>query len=158
MKTLAWIIIILLIAWGLYALLDKAPVTPVTTNNTNIESNSTTTINTASSTPVTPKTVTITYTDTGFSPKSIEINKGDTVKFVNNSSSGMWVASAMHPTHTVYDGTTLQAHCAPGATLSFDSCKSIPDGSSYSFTFEKIGTWGYHNHAASSFFGNVVVK
>ena len=66
----------------------------------------------------------------------------------------MWVASAQHPTHTAYAGTSLSQHCDDATDTSFDQCKS---GSSYSFTFNKAGTWAYHNHSNSSHFGRVLV-
>ena len=46
----------------------------------------------------------VTYTDTGFAPLSVTIKKGTTVTFVNESSRGMWVASAVHPTHQLLPG------------------------------------------------------
>jgi plastocyanin len=69
----------------------------------------------------------------------------------------MWVASAMHPAHVVYDGTTKDAHCAAGYTgpVPFDQCAS---GTSYSFTFTKAGEWKYHNHVNASQFGSVTVQ
>jgi len=105
-----------------------------------------------------PALITVTYSQSGFSPSKVTVKKGETVKFVNQSSSGMWVGSAMHPTHAVYDGTTLEEHCAIGATASFDSCKDIKNGESYSFTFGQIGSWNYHNHSGSNHYGTVVVE
>ncbi|HEX2613926.1 MAG TPA: plastocyanin/azurin family copper-binding protein, partial [Nitrososphaera sp.] len=97
----------------------------------------------------------VTYnSSTGFSPKNVTINKGDTVKFVAESGS-MWVGSDEHPNHTEYDGTSRQQHCATGSSTSFDQCAT---GSTYSFTFNKVGTFDYHNHMAASFGGVVIVK
>src|SRR5437868_6984243 len=50
----------------------------------------------------TPKTYEVTLTDSGFSPSDLTVKAGDTVTWKNQSSSAMWVASAMHPTHTTY--------------------------------------------------------
>ena len=66
----------------------------------------------------------------------------------------MWIASAVHPTHSVYSGTTLAEHCNGTSGTSFDQCK---DASVYSFTFSKIGTWNYHNHLNPADFGTVIV-
>lgn len=98
-----------------------------------------------------PKTVTITYTDAGFSPANITINKGDTVKFVNNSSSDMWPASAMHPTHLAYPE---QSSCFAGK---FDGCH-VTKGNSYSMKFNLVGAWGYHDHLNASKFGKITVQ
>ncbi len=104
----------------------------------------------------TPSEVTITYTDQGFSPQNVSVAEGQTVTWVNQSSGSMWVASAAHPDHTVYDGTSRSAHCAAGYSgpVPFDECSA---GASYRFTFDKAGTWKYHNHADASKFGSVTV-
>lgn len=165
MKTLTWVVIIILAGFGIYWLSNRDNENVVTNTYNNVDNSvSTTTINISTTGTSTnqvsskAKTVTVTYSATGFSPSPVNINKGDTVKFVNNSDSNMWVGSANHPSHTVYDGTTLSEHCATGATPSFDSCKNLSKGQSYSFTFDKVGTWNYHNHSSSSKFGSVVVK
>jgi plastocyanin len=92
----------------------------------------------------TPKTVTVSITSSGFSPSSITINKGDTVKFVNNDTAQHWPASDPHPTHTDYPG--------------FDALRGLSNGQSYSFTFTKLGTWGYHDHLNSARHGSVTVQ
>ena len=163
MRTLAWIIIIILVGYGIYWYSNKDDTAVInnTYNNTTETSDnrqSTTTVNIDASITPAPKTVTVIYGDNGFSPATVTIKKGDTVTFVNQSSRNMWVGSAMHPTHSVYDGTNLTSHCAAGATPSFDQCKDVSNGGSYSFTFNKTGSWGYHNHSASSHSGKVIVE
>lgn len=100
--------------------------------------------------------VTVTYTDTGFSPKTVNVPAGTTVRFVNNSTGTMWIGSNDHPTHSKYDGTTLEEHCAN--KTSFDQCGGAPAGGTYDFTFTKVGTFGYHNHAHTNSTGSVVVQ
>lgn len=102
--------------------------------------------------------VIVEYTDSGFSPQSATIKAGEAVEFINKNSGDMFVASAPHPLHDGYDGTLMSQHCAPGATPSFDSCKAVPSGGSYSFTFGKVGTWKYHNHLDPTKFGSIVVQ
>jgi len=101
--------------------------------------------------------VTVAYTDQGFSPTSVSVPLGTTVTFVNQSSRGMWVASAKHPDHTVYSGTSLSQHCPDTANSAFDECTAVASGSSFSFTFNKEGTWKYHNHVDATQFGTVIV-
>lgn len=96
----------------------------------------------------------VTYSSSGFSPSEITIRRGGTVTWRNEGGGTMWVASAMHPTHTTYSGTTLQEHCDTLSNDSFDQCQN---GGTYSFTFDKVGTWAYHNHSQSSHFGRVIV-
>ena len=103
--------------------------------------------------------VTITYTDAGFSPNSISIPRGATVTWVNQSSRSMWVATNPHPSHTGYDQTSRSQHCATGYTgaKTPDECKSDAKGASYSFTFDKTGQWGYHNHVLANDSGTIIV-
>lgn len=81
--------------------------------------------------------------DGGFSPKEIKVKKGGEVVWVNKSSRAVWPASAIHPTHLIYPG--------------FDAKKEINPGESYSFKFEKVGSWKYHDHLNPSSFGTVNV-
>lgn len=91
------------------------------------------------------KTVpTVEYSSQGFSPQTVTIKSGMTVTWTNKNADGMWVASDPHPTHTDYPG--------------FDALKSIPTDGTYSFTFTKTGTWGYHNHLNPSQKGTVIVQ
>ena len=97
---------------------------------------------------------TIHLTANGFSPSSVTIKKGQSVTWVNDTSGSMWVASAQHPSHSVYSGTTLSEHCPNGSATAFDQCQS---GGTYTFMLDKAGTWRYHNHANPSMFGTVIV-
>jgi len=94
----------------------------------------------------------ITYTNSGFSPNPLKIRIGTTVTFKNNASKGMWVASAMHPTHKVYPTT---GGCI-GST--FDTCGEINPGASWPFKFNIVGNWKYHNHVNPSHFGAIIVE
>ncbi len=86
---------------------------------------------------------TVSYGDSGFLPKEITVKVGTNVSFLNQSSRGMWVASAVHPTHQLLPG--------------FDELTSVARGGLYEYTFVKIGTWKYHNHVNPSDTGSVVV-
>lgn len=107
-----------------------------------------------------PAFATITLTDAGFTPASVTVSKGETVRFINQSSRGMWVGSDDHPTHTDYDGTSTREHCADGTSTNgtFDQCASVATGEFWDYTFEKAGTFGFHNHVGASSKGEVVVK
>ena len=100
---------------------------------------------------------TVVYTEQGFSPKSIAVTLGTTVTFTNQSSEGMWVASAAHPTHTMYSGTSLSQHCPDTTNSAFDACAAVAPDGLFSFTFNKEGTWKYHDHADASQTGIVIV-
>ena len=83
-------------------------------------------------------------TDDGFEPATLTVSSGDTVTFENDSSDDSWPASDVHPTHQDYPG--------------FDAKKPLLPGDSYSFTFTKTGTWGYHNHLEPDVKGTIVVQ
>jgi len=102
----------------------------------------------------------VTLTDTGFTPTTVTIGVGETVRFTNTSSRGMWVGADEHPTHTEYDGTSTREHCANGVNItgSFDQCTPIENGASWDYTFEKVGTFGFHNHVGASSVGTVTVN
>ena len=97
------------------------------------------------------------YTDSGYNPKELKIKLGETVVWKNQSSFGLWTASAIHPSHTIYSGTSLDEHCPDPQNTSFDQCKSGQPGQSWSFKFDKKGTWRYHNHVRASDFGTIIV-
>src|SRR3989344_341887 len=151
-KTISILIVIIVILGGWYLLKG----TPAKAPTTNTEQTPVAT-ETAATTSVASPGVTVAYTDQGFSPNSITVSLGTTVTFVNQSSGGMWVASAKHPDHTVYSGTSLSQHCPDTTNSTFDACTASAPGGSYSFTFNKEGTWKYHDHVNASQFGTVIV-
>jgi plastocyanin len=162
-KTLIIILVVIVVLIGGYFLFFNKSGTPIVENNptsaglettnpkvngTPVESGAkmeTGTVSTVKNTVNVAKKVTVNYTNSGFSPKTITIKKGDAVTFVNESSGGMSVASDPHPTHTDYP--------------EFDQFKSPEKGQkSYTFVFDKVGSWGYHNHLNPSMVGTVVVE
>jgi len=79
---------------------------------------------------------TIILSDKGFEPSNVTIIKGDTVTFITTTGKEFWPASDLHPTHGIYP--------------EFDPFKPVKPGASWSFKFNKIGTWKYHDHLFSS--------
>jgi len=108
-------------------------------------------------TVVVPSEAVVIYSNSGFSPGILAIKAGDTAIFRNQGQRDFWPASALHPTHAVYDGTTLNEHCGDGGS-SFDSCRGIPPGGEWEFVFNKVGTWRYHDHLNASRTGTIVVE
>ncbi|MEK7107874.1 MAG: DoxX family membrane protein [Patescibacteria group bacterium] len=94
----------------------------------------------------------VTFTDTGYSPNTLIIKNGETVVFKNQSSRTMWPASAMHPTHREYPTT---GGCL-GST--FDACKGVQPSDSWSFKFDFIGAWKYHDHLNPGNTGTIIVQ
>jgi plastocyanin len=176
MKTAYWIgaVVIVLLVLGFIVKGNSSPktMTPGTASSSESVQTATTTTNstgqgsapasgstgTVSSNTSGPKIVTVTYDGSSFSPSTVTIHIGDTIKFVDSSANPMWVASNVHPSHTQYDGTAISEHCAAGyaGPAPFDECGISK--ATYSFTFTKAGTWSYHNHLNVGASGNVVVK
>jgi plastocyanin len=100
---------------------------------------------------------TVRYTSSGFTPSNVTINKGQSVRFVDSTSQGVWVGSNDHPDHTKYDGTDTLSHCQAGERVGdpFDSCGAVE---SFVFTFDKEGSFGYHDHLDASKQGKVIVN
>jgi plastocyanin len=80
----------------------------------------------------------------GFVPATVTIRQGDTVVFENRGSSARWPASNIHPTHHIYPDFDPRAPVAPGQR--------------WAFTFDRPGTWNYHDHLAPDVAGSVVVE
>lgn len=98
-----------------------------------------------------PMQNTVIYGSAGFSPNTLTIRKGATITFQNNSTRDMRPASDPHPVHTDYP---TKGGCV-GST--FDSCRTIKPGSYWSFEFDIVGTWKYHNHLNPSDTGTIIV-
>lgn len=139
------IVVILLIIGGIIffnknqddtSVAETTPVVTITSTSTPASTN------TPATTPTTEFTVR--YTDSGYSPDTIEVPGGSTVRFTSESSNPMWTASDPHPVHTNFSA--------------FDARKSYKKGETYSFTFDKAGTYKYHNHNVPGDGGTVVVK
>lgn len=86
---------------------------------------------------------TITYTDNGFAPASINVHAGDVVKVVNNSSHNLQFSSDPHPVHTK-DTELNQQTLRPGESQTFDVTKK--------------GTFGFHDHIDSTKTGTITVE
>lgn len=86
---------------------------------------------------------TIILTADGFSPKTLTIKTGTKVTWMNQSGADATVNSSPHPTHTDYPPLNLD---------------SFQNGGTLSLTFDKLGTYKYHNHLNPSQFGSIVVE
>lgn len=93
----------------------------------------------------TAKTFTVAYQNSCYSPDNIVLTRGDTINFVNNSTNKkMWPASDNHPSHQIYP--------------EFDPGRDFAPGESWSFTFNKVGSWNYHDHNKPGCTGVITVR
>ncbi|MBI5229736.1 MAG: hypothetical protein HY981_00295 [Candidatus Magasanikbacteria bacterium] len=105
-----------------------------------------------------PQIATITYDDNGFSPTPLTVKMGTNVTFKNNSSSDFWPASAVHPTHEAYPGSSITKCETSAAKTIFDACAGVAKGTSWTFIFKEKGSWNYHDHLKAGRYGKVVVE
>lgn len=86
----------------------------------------------------------VSITKNGFSPQTIQVKKGQSITWTNTDKNPHQVASGPHPTHTNLPG--------------FDGQEALTTNDSFTFTFEKTGTFTYHDHLNPlKFQGTVVV-
>ena len=83
-------------------------------------------------------------TASGFAPNTINIKKGDSVTWVNEDSQYHWPASDIHPTHEIYS--------------EFDPKEPLAPGEAWAFSFEKVGTWSFHDHLRPGWTGTGTVE
>ncbi|MBI2329823.1 cupredoxin domain-containing protein [Candidatus Daviesbacteria bacterium] len=86
---------------------------------------------------------TVTLTSNGFSPATLTIKTGETVSWVNKSGQEAAINSNPHPVHISHTPLNLG---------------NFPDEGSLTLTFDKQGTFGYHNHLNPSELGTINVE
>jgi len=101
--------------------------------------------------------LTIFMTESGYQPVDIKIKPGTIVNFFNNGTADLWPASDNHPSHTLYDGTSLKTHCQKNYPDPFDSCGPIKPQGTWSFTFTETGSFDYHDHLWPHLKGEIIV-
>jgi len=104
----------------------------------------------------TPTEHTVEFTSIGYRQDTLIIKSGDTVTFTNTISTKTWPASNQHPIHTAYPGSNINK-CGSSSAI-FDACTGLSNGESFSFTFNEVGTWNYHNHLRPSKGGTIIVQ
>lgn len=89
----------------------------------------------------------ITITDSGFSPKTVEISAGSTITWVNNTNHEVQIAANPHPVHT---GNREVSAGQFALSLAAGEKKSVEIG--------KTGSFGYHDHLSPGLLGTIVSK
>lgn len=94
----------------------------------------------------------VSYTDNGFEPTRVSIKQGETVRFTNNSSHDVWIAS---------DGTNVQIYPRTKAVCGssdLDSCAPFPPMDFWEFTFNTSGEWHVVNNLDKAKGGVVMIE
>ncbi len=87
---------------------------------------------------------TVVLKDSGFEPEMTRITRGGTVTFRNERENPFWPASDLHPSHGLY--------------AEFDPMRPLDPGEQWSFRFDRVGTWDYHDHLRSYYVGTIHVS
>ena len=152
-KNLIIIMTIIIVATGIYFYFqNKSVVLPVSEKLLENEE-----LITDEETANAPMQIMVIYREDGFNPKFATIKKGGKIIFRNDSLKPMWVASARHPEHDEYEGTSITKCGTAEATGMFDMCKEYESGTSWEFQFDNVGEWRFHDHFSASHFGSVKV-
>ncbi|MEK7505586.1 MAG: hypothetical protein AAB597_01680 [Patescibacteria group bacterium] len=87
--------------------------------------------------------VEILLTADGFKPNEVWIKKGGSATFRTDLTRPFWPASNLHPDHGIY--------------RDFDPRRPLGPAESWSFTFDRVGDWGMHDHLRSYYVGTTHV-
>lgn len=136
---------------------ENVPSTESTTEAVTEPAAETTTKSTATK-PSGPETHTVEITASGFVPGTVTVKAGDKVEWLNGHTVDAWPASAVHPTHQAYPGSSFNKCNTVDEDKIFDACGRLQQGETYSFVFTQKGTWKYHNHLNFRQTGTVVVE
>ena len=94
----------------------------------------------------------IMYTDAGFEPAHLLVQRGETIRFSNISSNDVWIAASGERVQ-IYPRT--REVCG---SSDLDSCRPFPPQDFWEFTFERPGEWEVVNNLDKSKSGVVFVK
>ena len=89
------------------------------------------------------ETMRILLTENGFSPAEATVTRGTTVIFTTGRDKPFWPASNLHPTHEIYP--------------ELDPKEPVDPPKTWSFRFNKIGSWRYHDHLWPAYTGTITV-
>ena len=87
---------------------------------------------------------TVNLKDVSFDPPSLDIKQCTKVTFKNVDVKEHWPASDFHPTHGIYP--------------EFDPLKGVEAQGEWSFIFDRLGSWKYHDHLNPQVHGVVNVE
>ncbi|HSX58338.1 MAG TPA: cupredoxin domain-containing protein [Candidatus Saccharimonadales bacterium] len=146
------VVVVAILAIGAFLLVNNknkstSSTTSSTTSSDNSSSNNSSGDSSNSSSTPASDTVTITYTDSGFSPNSATVKNGGKIIWVNKSGSQVQIGVNPHPTHT---GDRMITN----GQFTLD----LNDGAQTTVSVTKTGTFGYHNHLLPNDTGTITVE
>jgi len=124
------VVVLVVLVLGGFLVFGRSKSNPNTTSTKTAQSNE---VDCIKKTNV--QTVTVTYTDNGFTPTAVSLNACDKLQWINSASSQVQIGVNPHPVHTgdrSITGGEFTLNLDPGQTKSLD--------------ISKKGNFGYHNH------------
>ena len=106
--------------------------------------------------PVEPS-ATIRYKDGKYVPDTVHISVGQKVTWINEDQV-FWPAANLHPTHKQYPGSNITKCGTAARDTLFDACEAMGPNAEYSFTFDIVGEWRFHDHINPRAQGTVIVE
>ena len=88
----------------------------------------------------------VTYTNDRYHPNIIRVFVGQEVTWINQDQDLFWPATDDHPIHTGYPNSNIAKCFKADHNDIFDACEPLDTQEKYSFVFNEIGTWPYHDH------------
>lgn len=130
---------LIVIAMVLLALLALASAAALVINKPKDDASSTT----PATSEAQPK-VEVAITETGFSPSTLIVKSGTIVTWRNTTETPRQIGSNPYPDHTQLPD--------------FYSTEPIAPGGIYTYTFSKVGEWGYADYSKPTVGGTIVVQ
>jgi len=91
-----------------------------------------------------PRTYSVYYDRGVFSPTNLRIHSGDTVRFENDNVLPIRVVTDPHPAHN--------------GLVGFDSASEVRNKESFTYTFNTVGIFSYHNERNPNETGTIIVR
>ena len=95
----------------------------------------------------------VSYADNGFEPGTLTIQRGETVRFANNSSAELRVQALPWDGKIYPRGAENPCHQS-----ALDSCTMLQPMEFWEFTFDATGVWAYSNNGNAQLRGVITVK
>jgi plastocyanin len=95
--------------------------------------------------------------ESGFEPEEANVVLGGKVIFENVGNEDHWPASNIHPTHRAYPRSDIKDCNTSQERFMFDACRNIKPGQTYTFQFDEVGEWRFHDHSSPNFSGKIIV-
>lgn len=133
---LGWLFILLLL------ILLSAAILYFSQGSKNLIGGTPTPLNTVTNRPA--RTYSVYYDRGVFSPTNLRIHAGDTVRFENDTLLPIRVVTDPHPAHNGLAG--------------FDSVNEVRNKESFTYTFNAVGIFSYHNERNPNETGTIIVR